>query len=207
MMITEIEDFFTLGCGRCVRFATPDCSTRFWVQGLLDLRAICRDMGLSEHVKWAHPTYMHADRNIAIIGAFRSDFRLSFFDAALLRDTHGVLERQGPNTRHPDMIRFSDLAQVRAKEAAIRATLAQAMAHAAAGIRPPKEDNRPDWPDELIAAMDADPELAEAFHALTPGRQNGYVYALTAARKPETRMARIEKFRPAILAGKGPMDR
>ena len=32
-MITEIEDFFTLGCGRCERFATTDCSTRIWSAG------------------------------------------------------------------------------------------------------------------------------------------------------------------------------
>ena len=31
-------------------------------------------------------------------------------------------------------------------------------------------------------AMDADPELAEAFHALTPGRQNSYVIALKGAK-------------------------
>ena len=79
-MITDAEDFFTKGCGRCARFATPDCSTRQWIRGLNQLRRICRDMGLEEVVKWAHPTYMHAGRNIAIFGAFRGDFRLSFMN-------------------------------------------------------------------------------------------------------------------------------
>jgi len=115
-MITEIEDYFSLGCGRCERFATTDCSTRKWAAGLLALRRICIDLGLVETVKWAHPCYMHKDRNIAIIGALRSDFRLSFFNAALMKNTEGVLERQGPNTKHPDMIRFTDNAQVAAKK-------------------------------------------------------------------------------------------
>jgi len=63
-MITEIEDFFTLGCGRCVRFATADCSTRQWDAGLQALRRLCLDLQLEETVKWGHPCYMHAGRNI-----------------------------------------------------------------------------------------------------------------------------------------------
>ena len=207
MMITEIEDFFARGCGRCDRFATPDCSARLWGEGLNALRAIARDMGLSEHVKWGHPCYMHAGRNIAILGAFRGDFRLSFFDAALLADPEGLLSRQGPNTRHPDCLRFADAGQVPAQEAAIRDFLTQAMGFAAAGIRPPKEEHHPDWPEELVSALDADPALAEAFHRLTPGRQRSYVHALSTTMVAATRMARIEKYRGHILAGKGALER
>ena len=112
MMITDVEDFFTKGCGRCSRFDTPDCSTKFWPQGLQDLRRICLDMGLSEHVKWAHPCYMHAGRNICIFGAFRGDYRLTFMNASLMKDPEGIMVRQGQNTRHPDMICFTDDAQV-----------------------------------------------------------------------------------------------
>lgn len=207
MMITEIEDFFTRGCGRCERFDTPDCSARRWSAGLDALRSICRDMGLQESVKWGHPCYMHAGRNIAIIGALRGDFRLSFFNAALLRDPEGVLERQGANTRHPDMIRFTASDQVAALEPVIRATLAEAMGYAEAGVKPVKEAADLDLPDELVEVLDADPELAEAFAALTPGRQRSYVINLSGTRKPETRFARIEKFRDKILQGKGALDR
>lgn len=206
-MITDIEDFFTKGCGRCDRFATPDCSTRRWVQGLNELRRICRDAGLLETVKWAHPCYMHAGRNIAIIGAFRDDFRLSFLDAALLRDPEGLLEKQGPNTRHPDMIRFVGNGQVAEREPVILSYLREAMGHAEQGLRPPREDGAPDLPDELIAALDADPELAEAFQALTPGRQRSYAIALNSAKTSATRTARIARFRDRIIAGKGAMER
>ena len=62
-------------------------------------------------------------------------------------------------------------------------------------------------PDELVDAMDADPELTEAFHALTPGRQRSYVIHLSSAKTSATRVARIEKARPQILAGKGANER
>ncbi|WP_230374312.1 YdeI/OmpD-associated family protein [Pontivivens ytuae] len=207
MMITDIEDYFAKGCGRCERFDTPDCSTKRWAAGLAALRAICRDAGLEEAVRWGHPCYRHADRNIVIIGALRNDFRLSFFDAALMTDPEGVLERQGPNTQHADMIRFTSNDAVAGMAAVIRAYLDEAKGYAAAGLRPPKNTSEPELPDELVAALDGDPELAEAFHGLTPGRRKSYVINLRSAKRPETRVKRIAGFREKIIAGKGAMER
>jgi uncharacterized protein YdeI (YjbR/CyaY-like superfamily) len=206
-MITDPDAFFTKGCGRCERFATPDCSTRRWIDGLNDLRQICLDMGLSETVKWAHPCYMHAGRNIAIFGALRGDFRLSFMNPGLVTDTEGVLEPQGPNSQTPSMIRFTEVGQVGELEPVIRAYLRQLMDHAEAGTKPPKVDREIDMPDELTEALDADPELAEAFQALTPGRRKSYMFNLNQAKQPATRVARIEKFRERIIAGKGALER
>jgi uncharacterized protein YdeI (YjbR/CyaY-like superfamily) len=206
-MITEIEDFFTLGCGRCARFATAECSTKTWSEGLAALRRICLAAGLTETVKWGHPCYMHAGRNIALIGALRGDFRLNFMNAALLRDPQGVLERQGPNTRHPDSLRFTDTAQPAAMEPVIREYLAEAMGYAEAGLLPEKEAASTVLPEELVEAMTADPELADAFHRLTPGRQRSHVIALASAKTAVTRIARIARFRAPILAGKGATER
>jgi uncharacterized protein YdeI (YjbR/CyaY-like superfamily) len=132
-MITDPEDFFTRGCGRCDRFGTSDCSTRAWIEGLNHVRAICLDAGLHETVKWAHPCYMYAGRNIAILAAFRGDFRLSFLNPRLLKDTEGVLEPQGPNSRTPSMLRFTAMDEVGVRESVIRAYLRQLMDHAVAG--------------------------------------------------------------------------
>lgn len=206
-MITDIEDFFTLGCGRCERFATPDCSTRRWIQGLNELRRVCLEAQLVETVKWAHPCYMHAGRNIALFGAFREDFRLSIFNAALMKDPEGVLEKAGPNAAHPGVIRFTDNDQVAAMEPIIQAYLKEAMGYAEAGIKPPKVERELDIPEELVEALDTDPDLAEAYHKLTPGRQKSYVLNLNSAKKSETRVARIARFRDKILAGKGALDR
>lgn len=206
-MITEIDDYFGKGCGRCNRFNTPDCSVQHWREGLTALRQICLQTGLEETVKWGHPCYMHAGRNIAIIGAHRGDFRLCFFNAALLKDPENILQKQGPNTQHADMLSFSSFDEVAKIEPSLRAYLAEAMGYAERGIKPPKTPQSPDMPVELLDALDADPVLAEAFHALTPGRQRSYLIHLSSAKKPETRIARIEKARPKIIAGKGAMER
>ncbi|MGR3762246.1 YdeI/OmpD-associated family protein (plasmid) [Roseobacteraceae bacterium NS-SX3] len=206
-MISEIEDYFTRGCGRCERFGSPQCATAVWAVGLSSLRRICLESGLHETVKWGHPCYMHASRNIALIGAFQGDFRLSFFNAALMKDPHGILEKRGPNTKHPDMIRFVGNGQPTAREAEVRAYLHEAMEYAEDGIRPPKDDSAPDLPAELAEALNTDPVLAEAFSKLTPGRQKSYVINLNGAKRAATRVARITKFRGRILKGKGAMER
>ena len=202
-MITRADDFFFNGCGRCERFDTPDCSTQKWVEGLRVLRANCLEAGLTETVKWAHPCYMHADRNIVIIGAFRDDFRMTFFNAALMKDPDGVLEKQGPNTQHAGMIRFTSNAQPKVMGKIILSYLAEAMDYAERGLMAPKDKAEVDMPGELADALDADSELAEAFHDLTPGRQRSYVINLNSAKKSETRVSRIANFRSRIIAGKG----
>lgn len=206
-MITRIDDYFTKGCGRCARFDTPDCSTKLWHDGLHALRRICRDAGLSETVKWGHPCYRLGERNIALIGAFQGDFRLNFMNPALMTDPEGVLEKAGPNTQTAGMIRFRDAADVMRLEPVIRAYLAEAMDYAKAGITPPRQTAEVELPQALVEALDADPDLAEAFHGLTPGRQRSYVIAVNSAKKLETKVARIAAYRDRIIAGKGAQER
>ncbi len=206
-MITDPDAYFSQGCGRCPRFATPECSTRQWSEGLNELRRICREAGLVETVRWGHPCYQHADRNIVIIGALRGDFRLGFMNAALIKDPDGILEKQGPNTRHADTIRFASAAQVLEREPVIRSYLEEAKSYADAGLKPTKESHDIDLPDELVEALASDPELSEAFDRLTPGRQRSYVINLGAAKTSATRVSRIARFRGLILAGKGATER
>ncbi|WKD49672.1 YdeI/OmpD-associated family protein [Microbulbifer spongiae] len=206
-MISNIEEFFAKGCGRCDRFSTTDCSARKWEAGLIALRRICQSLDLEEAVKWGQPCYDFAGRNIAIIGAYQDKFVLSFFDAVLMKDPDGVLEKPGPNTQYASTIYFATDEQVGEMEETLRAYLDEAKSYAAAGIKPPKIKRDIEIPEELVEAMDVDPELAEAFQALTPGRQRSYAINLNSAKKSETRISRIAKFRDKIIAGKGAMER
>lgn len=206
-MITNVDDFFTKGCGRCDRFDTPACSTKRWADGLKRLRAICLSAGLQEAVKWGQACYTHEGRNIAILGAFQDKFVLGFFNAALMKDPKSVLEKPGPNTQHANTISFTESQQVTRMDGIIRAYLVEAKGYAREGKRPPKNTSALDLPNELVEALDADVELAEAFHALTLGRQRSYVINLNGAKTPETRIKRIAKFRDKIIAGKGAMER
>jgi len=206
-MITDPAEFFTKGCGRCDRFATPECTTRRWLPGIERLRTLCLQAGLTEVAKWGHPCYMHGERNIAMIATLIGDFRLHFFEPGLMNDPAGVLVPNGPNARRPSIMRFTANEQVAELEPVIRAYLAEAIGYADQGLHQPKDEIEIELPDELGEALDADPELAEAFHALTPGRQRSYVFAINGAKQAATRFARIAKYRDRILAGKGALER
>jgi uncharacterized protein YdeI (YjbR/CyaY-like superfamily) len=206
-MITDVEDYFQKGCGRCDRFGTTDCSAHLWSSGQAALREVCRSTNLIETVKWGHPCYRYGDQNIALISAFRDNFRLTFMNAALLKDPEGILQKQGPNTRTPSMILFTHKDQVAQMRGTLIAYLDEAIGYAAAGIRPPRLPISIDLPDELVDALDEDGELGEAFHLLTPGRQRSYVIALSSAKTSATRHARIARFKDKIFAGKGAQER
>ena len=206
-MITDPQDFFDRGCGRCDRWDTTACVARVWASGLADLRRICRDTGLTETAKWGHPCYTHGGRNIVLIGATKGDYRLNFFNAALMTDPERLLERQGPNTQHPDSLRFGADRAPADIESSLRAYISEAMSYAERGLRPDKRPAALDLPNELVDAFDADPAFAEGFAALTPGRQRGWVLHYASAKQASTRIARIARSRNAVLAGKGWNDR
>lgn len=61
--------------------------------------------------------------------------------------------------------------------------------------------------DELQNRLDADPALATAFAALTPGRQREYNYHIGGAKQAATRERRLDACVPKILDGRGFRDR
>lgn len=206
-MITEPDEFFRAGCGRCARFATPDCAARLHGEGLAVVRALFLGAGFEEAVRWGQPCYRHAGRNVAILSAARDAIRIGLFEAGLLDDPQGLLEPSGPNAQGRDTIRIADAAEAKALGAALTALLEQARGHAQAGRRAPKASGEMVLPTEITDALDADPALARAFHALTPGRQRSYVILLASAKTAATRVARIARVRDRILAGKGATER
>ncbi|SEM67815.1 Uncharacterized conserved protein YdeI, YjbR/CyaY-like superfamily, DUF1801 family [Loktanella fryxellensis] len=207
-MIGRVEDYFTAGCGRCARFGTPDCAAMIWRDGIAALRDLCRAAGLDETLKWGHPCYAHAGRNIALIGATRGAFHLSLMDVDLLSQPCPLLQPAGPNSRSADTLRLINAVDVARHADTIRAVLAELMDHAAAGRRPaPRVAEAPDLPDALVMALDGDPALAAAFAALTPGRQRGWALHVSGAKGADTQVARIANARDRIIAGRGLHDR
>ena len=202
-MIDHADQYFTDGCGRCKRGGTPECSTQTWSSGLETLREICLSAGLDEVVKWGHPCYMHNGKNIVVLGAFRTDFHLSFMNAELIEDAENLFVKRGENTQTANVIKFTETSQPAAMREILTQYLDRAKAAADSGVKPKRVAPSIEMPEELIAALDADPEFAEAFNALTPGRQRGYCMSIGDAKQSATRIARIEKYRPQIFAGKG----
>lgn len=54
--------------------------------------------------------------------------------------------------------------------------------------------------------LDESLDLKTAFEALTPGRQRAYIFHFSQPKQSKTRAARVEKYIPQILNGKGLKD-
>jgi uncharacterized protein YdeI (YjbR/CyaY-like superfamily) len=89
----------------------------------------------------------------------------------------------------------------------ISAYLQEAIGYAKVGVKEERAVVEVDRQPELIDALDADPEFAEAFECLTRGRQRSYVLHLAGTQNPATRLSRITKFRAKVLTGKGANER
>jgi uncharacterized protein YdeI (YjbR/CyaY-like superfamily) len=177
-----------------------------WQGEIQKLRSIMLECGLDEELKWGKPCFAFEGKNVAIIQPFKAHCSLMFFKGALLKDTHGLLRSQGENTQSALRLEFTSEAQV--KKAVVAAYVKQAIAVEKAGIKVDFKAKRElELPEELTKILQKDRRLAKAFHALTPGRQRAYVMHFAAAKQSQTRIARIEKAAPQILAGKGMNDR
>ena len=105
-------------------------------------------------------------------------------------------------------MKFTSAREIVAKAATIKAYVREAIAIEKAGRRTkPKKTSDFPVPAELSERFRKDARFKRAFEALTPGRQRSYLYHFGAAKQSATRVARIEKAMPAILAGRGFLER
>jgi uncharacterized protein YdeI (YjbR/CyaY-like superfamily) len=178
-----------------------------WQDPLIALRRILQDSPLEEDFKWNSPCYTYKGSNLATLWAMKNYCSVSFFKGVLLEDPDARLVAPGANSRSMRVMRFTTAVEVARDADQLRAFVGQAIAAEDAGVTVPFPKDDLEWPEELIARLEADVALAEAFAALTPGRQRGYVLHVSGAKQAKTRNARIDKHAPRILAGKGLHDR
>ena len=178
-----------------------------WQEAFKKLRAIVLEFPLTEDVKWRNACYTLDDANIVLIHGFKEYCALLFFKGSLLKDPKGILVRPGENTQTSRQIRFTSLAEIDAKQSAIRDMIRQAIDAEKAGLKATKKSNAElKLPAELAKTLGETPALKKAFEALTPGRQRMYAIFISGAKQAKTREARVKKCLPLIKKGKGLND-
>jgi uncharacterized protein YdeI (YjbR/CyaY-like superfamily) len=203
----QVDRYLSEGCGRCPLGGTPQCKVHRWPDELKALRSIAVQSGLTEELKWGVPCYTYQKHNVAIIAAFREYCSISFFKGVLLDDPDGMLQSPGENSQAVRLMRFTSVAEIKAKKRALTEFLRKAIELEQAGLKVDfKAKSELVFPEELEIKMNALPALRSAFTSLTPGRQRGYILYFTAAKQAQTRHSRIEKCLPAILEGRGLHD-
>jgi uncharacterized protein YdeI (YjbR/CyaY-like superfamily) len=177
---------------------------RRWSAEFAALRDMCLAAGLNEELKWGQACYDFDGGKVVLIHGFKDYCALLFMKGALLKDPKGILVRQTKNVQAARQIRFASLAEIDEQKAVVRAYIKEAIAVEKSGAKVQMKAVADfDVPVEFQQRLDDDPELAEAFHALTPGRQKGYLLHFGGAKQSATRTARVDKHAPRILQGLG----
>ncbi len=175
-----------------------------WQEAVNLLRAIALDCGLTEELKWGCPCYTLDGNNIVLIHDFKEYCAFLFFKGALLKDREGILIQQTENVQSARQIRFTNALQIVEMKATLKSFILQAIEVEKAGLKVElKKTTEYSIPAEFQNKLDHIPDLKAAFEALTPGRQRGYLLHFSAPKQSKTREARVEKYMPKILSGKG----
>jgi len=126
---------------------------------------------------------------------------------ALFKDPKSILIQQTKNVQAARQIRFASLSNINKQKATLKAYIEEAIAIEKSGAKVKMRSVAQfAVPEEFQKRLDDDAKLAEAFGALTPGRQKGYLLYFAGAKQSATRLARMEKHAPRILKGLGRDD-
>src|SRR5215831_18490859 len=171
-----------------------------WRQESEKLRSLVLDCELTEELRWGKPCYTFQGSNIILIHGFKEYCALLFFKGALLKDPKAILVQQTENVQAARQIRFTNLQEIVKLEPTIKAYIKEAIEVGKAGLKVTlKKTSEFKMPEEFKNKLDENPDLEQAFAALTPGRQRGYLLYFSSAKQSKTREERVEKYTKQIL--------
>ncbi len=178
-----------------------------WQEELALLRTVMLDCGLAEELKWGVPCYTFQQSNIALLHVFKEYCAVLFVKGALLQDANGILVQQTENTQSARQIRFTSIREIAETAALLKAYVYEACEVEKLGLTVAlKKITEYALPEEFRQKLVQNPALKAAYDALTHGRQRAYLLYFSAPKQARTREARVEKYIPQILTGKGLTD-
>ncbi len=178
-----------------------------WGEEFKKLRMIVLDCQLTEELKWGVPCYTFQNSNIVLMHGFKEYCALLFVKGALLKDVNGILIQQTENVQAARQVRFTNVREIDKLETILKAYIYEAIEVEKSGLKV-KYKKAAEFPiaEEFQTKLDENPELDNAFYALTPGRQRAYLLYFSTPKQSKTREARVEKCMEQILNGKGLND-
>lgn len=192
------------------RFKTVDeymAGHEEWQPLLNTLRDLLNSTSMEETVKWGSPTYTVNGKNVVGLAAFKEFVSIWFHQGVFLKDEHKkLLNAQEGVTKGLRQWRMHNMDELEAE--LLLTYVNEAISNQKAGKEIKVDRSKPvNIPQELQDALANDPALHKAFEAMTKGKQREYADHVGEAKREETRLKRLEKVIPMILAGKGLNDR
>lgn len=141
---------------------------------------------IAETIKWGRPFFVHEGRLLAMMSAFKAHCVFGFWRS----ETGGPDRGESAGGDYGRITGLGDLPAAPVLIAQIEAALAQLAVPPAKRVR---ADPKPALatPDDLAAALAAEPAAQASFDGFSPGARREYVAWIVEAKRPETRAKRI----------------
>ena len=168
---------------------------------LLHLRevvhAACADC--EEAMKWSSPSFMYKGKILAGMAAFKAHAAFGFWQGSQVADTGGAqMSAMGQFGR---LTSWDDLPPRAELEAMVR----KAMALIDEGVKPVRAKHQKEpftVPQDLRAALDANPAANATFEGFPPSAQRDYVEWVSEAKRDDTRTKRLAQTIEWLAEGK-----
>lgn len=178
-----------------------------WKEAIEVLRSIMLSTEMEETVKWGIPVYTVNGKNVIGIGAFKSYVGIWFYQGVFLEDKYAkLINAQEGKTKGLRQWRFTTVSEIE-KDIVVQ-YVKEAIQNQKKGKEISPERTRPiQVSGELLAVLNANPDLKNSFEQLAPFKQKEYIEYITTAKREATRISRLEKITPMILDGIGLHDK
>lgn len=174
-----------------------------WKEASAIMTQVLDKTTLKKEKKWGADVYTMEGKNVIGWGGFKAFFSIWFYNGVFLSDPLNVLIAAG-ETKALRQWRFKRVEDMDQEK--ILSYLFEAMDKIHLKV-PKGTAPAPELPEELEQALAEDQDFKQAFARLTPGKKKEYIVYLAEAKQSSTRMKRLEKILPMILAGQGLNDK
>ncbi|MEJ5961834.1 YdeI/OmpD-associated family protein [Pedobacter immunditicola] len=178
-----------------------------WQEELALLKSIILKTGLTSTIKWGMEVYTHNGKNVVGALGFKNYFALWFYNGVFLKDEQQVLvSAQDGKTKALRHWRFTAMEEI--NETLVLEYIHEAIKNEEEGkVWKPQKSAAAVIPELLSNTFLTNKALETAFEKLSPYKQKEYIEHIDAAKREETKKARLEKITPMILQGVGLNDK
>ena len=153
---------------------------------------------VEESIKWSMPAFLYKGRPLANMAAFKAHAVMGFWQGQQLR------EGEAQNGAMGQFGRLTSVADLPDREALIDLTR-KAMALIEEGVKPVRNKTVKEpiaMPDDLRAALAANPAAQASYDGFPPSGQREYLEWVVEAKRPETRAKRVAQAVEWMAEGK-----
>ena len=161
------------------------------------VHAACPDC--EETLKWSMPTFMYHKEILAGMAAFKQHATFGFWRGSLVVGQEN--DQASGMGQFGKLTKIDDLPPRKALEALVK----KAMRLTDEGVKPPRDKHKKEAftvPQDMRAALDANPAAAATFEGFPPSAQREYVEWITEAKRDETRIKRLNQAVEWMAEGK-----